>query len=96
MTGGDEMHKETVSKIGRRNWVYSLRPFQIPLRALVAIPILISIALAVPAGRLTDRGYISHLTLGAPFLSCLDFILLSFPGRITKWSSRAASSKVGL
>lgn len=46
--------------------------------ALVAIPILISMILAVPAGRLADKGHTAKLSFWSPLLSCLGFMLLSF------------------
>jgi len=46
--------------------------------ALVAIPILISMVLAVPAGKLADKGHSQTLALAAPIVSFLGFVLLSF------------------
>lgn len=42
-----------------------------------AVAVLVSILIAVPAGRLADRGYINQLAFLSPFLLCAGLILFS-------------------
>ena len=45
---------------------------------ITAIPVLISMIAAIPAGKLADRGYISRLAFTAPILAFAGLILFSF------------------